>query len=531
MKFRFGSIFCILVCLFYRSDSKIALNFSQINVLVLTDVHSWISGHTHPDHEPPLNASYGDILSFVEKVKSAAADEGKDVFFVQNGDLNDGTGLSTSPPSLLQSIIRKMPFDALTTGNHELYQGTTTRYLFHSSGFLQHWNGTYLTSNVLNSTTLEHIGEKFTFLKGRFGTTVLCFGFLYDMRDADHSVIVRTVADVVAENWFREVLEGSEGPYDGILILGHMDLQDPSVYTLLNSMRGIIAKDVPIQFLTGHTHYRGWAKLDDWAASFEAGHYLDTIGFCSFSRDLNRFSYEYIDANVPTLAAVLGMSDFQTTAGRYLSSVIKAAQATLGLNQVYGCAPKTYYSDQPLEHETSLWGLYASEVVPYTLFENNASRVLIQSTGSLRYDLYSGQVDKNDIVTMCPFEDSFWTVAQRVRGSTLKQVMDNLNRDSRSQVLQTNRRHYNGTAAAQVDLLPAYISSGNPPKSDEYYDVFTALFDVSDVSSAFEHSGIPTQNVQVYEKFTDTSLWSSYTATEWPCDYFGVNNPARHSST
>ncbi|KAK3236252.1 hypothetical protein CYMTET_53598 [Cymbomonas tetramitiformis] len=297
-----------------------------------------------------------------------------------------------------------------------------------------------------------------------------------------------------------------------------MDLEDPSVYTLLKSMRGIIADNIPIQFLTGHTHYRGWTKLDDWAASFEAGHYLDTIGFCSFSSSFNQFSYDFIDANVPRMAAVLGLSDFQTTAGKSLSNEIKAAQAALRLNQVYGCAPKTYYSGQPLDDENSLWGLYASEVVPFTLFENNASRVLIQSTGSLRYDLYSGQVDKNDIVTMSPFEDSYWTVAQRIRGSTLKLVMANLNMASRSRVLETNRRHYNGTAATQIDKLPAYISSGNVAKPDEHYDVFTALFDVSSVSSAFESLGISTQNVQVYEKTTDTSIWSSYIAKEWPCE-------------
>ena len=55
------------------------------------------------------------MLSLYERLAASAAQAGRDLFFVQNGDLNDGTGLSRVPPATLLPLIQKMPFDALTT--------------------------------------------------------------------------------------------------------------------------------------------------------------------------------------------------------------------------------------------------------------------------------------------------------------------------------------------------------------------------------------------------------------------------------
>ena len=92
-----------------------SLPWSDVNILIVTDVHSWLAGHAHPDHTPVLDADYGDVLSLYERLAATAAKSGRDLFFVQNGDLNDGTGLSRVPPATLLPLIQKMPFDALTT--------------------------------------------------------------------------------------------------------------------------------------------------------------------------------------------------------------------------------------------------------------------------------------------------------------------------------------------------------------------------------------------------------------------------------
>jgi 2',3'-cyclic-nucleotide 2'-phosphodiesterase (5'-nucleotidase family) len=55
----------------------------DINILVTTDVHSWLDGHVHLDHpygQPArTDATFGDIVSLLEHVRSAAAAHRRDV--------------------------------------------------------------------------------------------------------------------------------------------------------------------------------------------------------------------------------------------------------------------------------------------------------------------------------------------------------------------------------------------------------------------------------------------------------------------
>ena len=59
-----------------------------------------------------------------------------------------------------------MPFSALNIGNHDLYDDSTVEYMTGESGFVEGWDGAYVTSNVFNATTGKHIGSPYTILKG-----------------------------------------------------------------------------------------------------------------------------------------------------------------------------------------------------------------------------------------------------------------------------------------------------------------------------------------------------------------------------
>lgn len=259
------------------------LPFGEINVVVLTDVHSWIGGHSN---EPKHNANYGDVLSFYQRLREHCRSHQMDLWFVVNGDWIDGTGLSLDGDiSYLTPLLEKMEWDALNVGNHELYRDDVVNSFSRPGGFVESWGDRYLSSNVLHTNTQRPLGKRYRFLRGR-NATVLTFGFLYNMEDASKTVTVEKVEDVVEQPWFEDVVTNAksdpDGKFDAIMVLAHMDVQDELVTVLLNKIRPLVGDTMPVQFITGHTHIRAVHTMDAASVSFEAGKYLDTLGFVSF---------------------------------------------------------------------------------------------------------------------------------------------------------------------------------------------------------------------------------------------------------
>eukprot|EP01048_Picozoa_sp_COSAG05_P011511 COSAG05_NODE_1086_length_5923_cov_254.414492_4_plen_250_part_00 len=211
-------------------DSGLALEWRDINILHVTDVHSYISGHRHNDstvntgYDPgwgdidtaPQDADYADLLATIEHLKHTAAANGKSLFIFNSGDVVDGTGISNLSPvngEALTPLLREIPFDAITIGNHELYQSETVDHMVQSY-FINDWNGSYLTSNVLSaaqsSVDTTHgkalgqpLGERYRIVPAEFDseTSVMVFGFLYHMTDACSSVSVTPLETAVNETW------------------------------------------------------------------------------------------------------------------------------------------------------------------------------------------------------------------------------------------------------------------------------------------------------------------------------------------
>jgi len=545
-----GKLMMLLACMLANTRAMagdVALPLNDINVMIVTDVHSWIAGHEHPDHLPLLNASYGDVVSLFEHIQASADAAGRDLFFVQNGDLNDGTGFSRMPPEALVPLLQKMPFDALTTGNHELYHNEMIEYLAQPGGFVDSWGGRFLTSNVLNATTLEPIGARSRLLVGRTaGKRVLAFGFLYDMRDHGDAVVVRPVEEIVEEAWFIHMLNATSS-YDALLFLAHMDYADPLVDTIHHAVRAIVGEAVPVQFVTGHSHIRAVRGLDAHAASFEAGHYLDTIGFTSFplveSRAsslppnglpnglANGFAHVNIDANVAAMAKVVGLEpdEFATPAGEALQDEIGRTAASLGIARVLGCSPHLYLVDAPLEAVNSLWRLYLQNVTVSKALGGNSSKVVLQSTGSLRYNLYAGAVTLNDIYTMTPFADRFWRVAQRISGDDLTAMVQALNppfttasNENRSRLELRARGGRRIPARTRVHAvedgqLPQYTTTSAPePNLD--YELWTLDYDLSAVSAAVAAQTEEQVEPQLMLSGANTTdIWAKWVSEEWAC--------------
>jgi 2',3'-cyclic-nucleotide 2'-phosphodiesterase (5'-nucleotidase family) len=227
--------------------------FRDVNILVVTDTHSWLAGHMHNDQMPSADATIGNITSFVSTMKKQAALEGKDVFFFDNGDVIDGTGLSNASPidgQELFPLLMEIPFDALAIGNHECYDESTLKEMI-SSGYISSRNGTYLSSNVYIADTMAPIASRYTIVVGaNSGIRLLTFGILYDMTDNADFVYIQTVEEMIKTDWFITAL--TEEKYDAIVVLAHMHYEDPLVGVILNAIRATTSAEIPIQFLTGN---------------------------------------------------------------------------------------------------------------------------------------------------------------------------------------------------------------------------------------------------------------------------------------
>ena len=238
----------------------------------------------------------------------------------------------------------------------------------------------------------------------------------------------------------------------------------------------------PLRFVTGHSHVRAYRVLDNHSVAYEAGNYLNTVGFASFScpsyplasssnpsSASSNFEYRNIDANQVSMASVAGLNSttpLLTAAGAALQAEIVRVAATLGLNDVLGCAPRTYGTYLPLSSAESLWRLWMHEVTTQAALGSNTTRIVVESTGSLRYDLFSGPVTRNDIWTMSPFADRYWRVASNVNGDEMQAILSSLGAGPGSSGGTTRRR----ARALQSRVLPAYAVTSAPVSGRMYVE-------------------------------------------------------------
>ena len=522
-----------------NSSLRLAPLLNDINILILTDTHSWIAGHR--SHESHHDADYGTVLSFHSHMKALADDNddhSQDVWFVMNGDFMHGTGLSTDPPHYILPLLEQMPWDVLNIGNHELYDNSTIEYISQKDGFVDYWDGRYLTSNTVfanahdATTSSSSVGSRYRFLQGK-EYTLLSFGFLYNLQNPCPLAHVETIQEVVNATWFQQVLRGDEGSFDAILILAHMDANDPLLTVLLDTIRSICGQSMTVQFVTGHSHERNYVQLDEYSTSLEAGRYLDTLGFVSFSLPSShndshqyqqehqpKFTHLFIDTSISVMAHTLDLDSdaLDTPEGKALSSSIQSQRQALGLTQVLGCSPQTYNLSLGIHEPNSLWGLFANVVIHSELLDKKdgdgndnendeesmvsvKNRLYIQNPGAFRYDLYEGIVFLDDIVGVNPFNDSIFLMAEKVTGA---------------EFLQAFGQHRQDSSHKFLNLTEYVISAKEPIQESSVYQVFAAEFDVSYVQEQLELVMGRSLSPEVQNETTGV-YWTNYIERNWPC--------------
>lgn len=350
-----------------------------------------------------------------------------------------------------------------------------------------------------------------------------------------------------------------------------MHVTDPLVEVIRLAIRQVVGHSVSIQFITGHTHIRAYAQLDNHAASFEAGRFLDTIGFCSFptktfhpiddqsgnhelatpsanstiSSDDSEFQHVFIEPNRKSMRGVLvsthnavgggdGRPKLDSSPGLILSRRIFEQRKQLGLLTTVGCSPSDFELELGLNESNSLWRLYMQDIVPTILFGKNnntaASRndtesipLFLQGTGAFRYKLFQGRVVLDDVIAVCPFNDTIYQVTsnRHVTGVELLKILN----------ISTHYPNKPHDATQQLspkyDALP-YVAVSTMDRIDDHrnYTLFTSQFHVADLTNRIQNvlrmpipdpQPVQSNLAQPGEYWTTTNLWKTFIEQEWRC--------------
>jgi len=505
------------------------LPIQPINILVLTDVHSWVLGHGR--HEPSLNADYGDVLSFYQRLKSqitaTTLPDGTtpDLYFVMNGDFVHGTLIGQNPPLALSGIVERMPYDIVTVGNHDIQNDETVKELTRAGGLVDVWGERLVTSNVRIKSnnkmddSLEPMGNNYRFLHGNQGT-ILALGFLYNYEES--SVTVETVQDVMKQTWFTSLFSTPRPTdFDAVLVMAHMTFNDELITLLHDTIREHVGKSMVIQFITGHTHVRSYLELDEYSISFEAGRYLDTVGFVSFDVKQGKFEHVFVNANKASIAQSLGMSvdEYLTQDGKDLSEYINRTYEHAGANQILGCSPIRYRADGYLNETDSLLRLYLEEVMPSSFLKKYSSggihskhvnNVIMQRLDwFVRYDLFAGPITVNDLVAVIPLDYTIVPVSNSINGKDILAIQE---------AWSNNQTFLDNTTNVIGILVP---DAGYEIESNTKYALFTlSEFDAS-ISNITNNMKIDTFTAShpVYNgEKTLRTMWTDYIQKNWPYD-------------
>ena len=346
------------------------------------------------------------------------------------------------------------------------------------SGFIDHWNGSYLTSNIFWASNDyrdgEPVGSQYTIVRGAYGRSLLVFGFLYNMKDHCDAVQVKSVGEVLSESWFSSVVAEHTRNVSAVVVLAHMDNDDENVDLIVDAVQAAAANAtnenttdaaLPVLVLTGHSHQRKFRNIDSQAAALEAGCKLDTLGFASFdlkdqqrerraltggdSEDQWEIYTATVDGNTASLSAAIsgstGSAIPQSAAGDAVRAALAKTRATLtldaplmGADGTPGGVSSTLFVDEPMSSPTSFWSFYMNTVVQATLFPALAQHEAdsgqdplpgyhLLGRGAFVYDLHAGNVTIDDCFKTSPYANWYFRATGGISGSVLRALTDQLN--------------------------------------------------------------------------------------------------------
>jgi len=387
---------------------------------------------------------------------------------------------------------------------------------------------------------LEPFGERYQYLKGR-NSTVLVFGFLYDMKSPSETIQVVPVEEVIKEDWFRNVLFNKEEKYDAIVVMAHMDNNNPLVDVIYENIRLYVDPKMPIQFITGHSHTRSYTnniKKDYYVHKLLPGGLFDTIGWITIPKfdkaqeldakllkdgTTNEFTHQFLNTSKSFLHSTLGFLkdeeegqnndndvipvSLRTPGGDEISKLIIDTQTKLELNQIVACPGKDYFRNISIHDDNSLWKLWKDHVVKTQIFQKDTDRVMLVSKKTFRYDLRGRGINKHDndamtlddVIAIAPYMEKVIYVGD-VPDWMIRRMNNTFN------------------SFSYHNIIPDYVLAGDlgDIKTAETYQLYTHEVDVPKIKTKLEKFNF--HNFKL--KFTgnrDTLYWLDYVRDAFPC--------------
>ena len=506
------------------------LPFSDINILVVSDVHSHVAGHPH---EPDRNADFGDLFSFHERLVAHSEEKGMgDVWLFDNGDILHGTGLAMDGNATnLLPILNSMPWDSMTMGRQEATYSDVLRDM--NQTILPKFPGKYITSNVVWADTKEPYGKRYQFLRGR-SSTILVLGFLYDTTSSSDTIEVASIEETLQQDWLLKILRQEHNilddeRYDAIVVMAHMDHYSPLIDKIYEVIRSNVDPQMPIQFIAGHSHKRERSdhlnegkRRDNYVHRMEPGGLFDTIGWVTIPKfstaktfkargiddGLSKvFRQEFLNTSKTVLHSRLGLpedEELRTEGGNAVSQLIDETRERLGLNQVVACPGHDYFRNISIHAHNSLWRLWRDHVVRGQIFKPGEDRVMLVSKGTMRYDLRgSGKHDAmtlDDIVAIAPYMEKVVYVGD-VPDWMVRRMNSSLN-----------------TLSAH-NIIPDYVMAGDLDeiKTAEKYQLYTHQVDVPRIKAKLEKFSFSDFKLTTTGQ-RDTLYWLDYVKSAFPCE-------------
>ncbi|KAI9811710.1 MAG: hypothetical protein M1832_000707 [Thelocarpon impressellum] len=389
------------------------LPWGNLNFLHSTDTHGWHAGHLQ---EPFYSADWGDYISFAERLRQKAEDDGVDLILIDTGDRVEGNGLydASDPQGKYTSeVFRQQEMDVICSGNHELYKKHTAEREYLTT--VPNYGDRYLASNIdiidPESGARVPLARRYRKWTTRNqGVRTLAVGFLFDFTGNYNNTFVQPVAETVKETWFRHAV--ADPDLDLILVVGHVGIRMKEYTTLYRAIRRLAGPRVIIQFFGGHTHVRDFKVYDSRSTALESGRYMETVGFLSMTFPEKGdivFDRRYIDSNLLSYSHHTGLtpSTFPTARGANVSSYIAEARSALDLDSLYGCAPRDYWLNRvPYPGNGSIISWLEEEVLPDAVHDEDRKGVpglIITNTGAMRFDILKGPFTKDTMFIVSPF--------------------------------------------------------------------------------------------------------------------------------